>query len=459
MAVRKNEQNTIAALSTPPGTGGIACVRISGDKAFEIASHVFNSKKPFNEIPSHSVTYGRVVNGQGETLDEVLLLKMKGPRTYTKEDVVEIHCHGGPVVTSSILALLYKSGAEPAEPGEFTKRAFLNGRLDLTQAEAVMDIINSKTAKSEKSAAIQLEGKTGKQVSEIRESIIGLLSEIGLSIDYPEYEDEAVSVGQAVEKAIEIKEKTEKLIENFDTGKILREGLNVAVIGPPNAGKSTFINKITGEEKAIVTHIPGTTRDVLEIQFSIKGFPVVLHDTAGIRKTDDLIEKLGIEKTMLAKDKSEILIAVLDASRGLDGETRNIIENSPSGKTVFAINKTDAASGEEIKESLGEGARVVECSFISEKGIDEIIENLYDMMGSGSHDVKDITVTNERHKMHIDKALEALKSAIETGGSLGVLDLMSVELTDAADQLGMITGENAGEDVINLIFSRFCVGK
>lgn len=450
--------DTIAAVSTPPGTGGISCIRISGEKAFEIASRVFKCSGNFKTLKSHSVTLGKIVNSSGDILDEVLLLKMKNPRSYTREDVIEIHCHGGSTVTGNILELLFLNGAVPAEPGEFTKRAFLNGRIDLSQAEAVMDLINSKTKKSEKSAVLQLEGRTGTKIKNVRRDIINLLAHMAVSIDYPEYEDDKISMKEAVNEIYLIKSKLIKLIENYDTGRILREGLNVAVLGPPNAGKSTFINKVTGEEKAIVTHIPGTTRDVLEIQFSLKGYPIVLHDTAGIRKTDDFIEKIGIEKSLKIKDKSELIILILDAQRGLDEETKDLIDNCEKSITIFVVNKTDLSDGEDIIRYTKD-KKIIKGILSKDQGTDEILDAVYGHIEKGSLDIKDIAVTNARHKLHIDKALESIERAVETGLGEGFLDLMSLDMTIAAEELGKITGESAGEDIITNIFERFCVGK
>ena len=454
----KDFETTIAAVSTPPGNGGISSIRISGKDTFGIVSRILECRGNFMEKASHTITYGKITNNKGKHVDEVLVLKMNAPETYTREDVAEIQCHGNPVIVSSILELLYKEGALPAQPGEFTKRAFMNGRLDLSQAEAVMDVINSSTEKSEKSALRQLEGRTGSKIKEIRGELIDLLSHIGVTMDYPEYEEEAISMDNAVKSAGIIKEKLIDLIQNFDTGKILREGLDVAVIGPPNAGKSTFINSITGEEKAIVTHIPGTTRDVLEIHFSLKGFPVVLHDTAGIRETDDYIEKIGIEKSRQTMDRSHVVIMVLDAIRGLDTETVNLLKDSDSDNTIYAINKTDVRPADEIKNSI-ESENVIECSFINDFGTEEIINAIHKYISKPGIDIDSIAVTNQRHKKHIDEAILHLSDAIETGGKNGFLDLISIDLTHAAEELGKITGENAGEDVIENIFRNFCVGK
>ena len=450
--------DTIAAVSTPPGIGGISCIRISGEKAFKIAEQVFSCSKKFKDIKSHTVTYGKIINRDKELLDEVILLKMKKPKTYTRENVVEIHCHGGSVVTRNVLELLFSEGAIPAQPGEFTKRAFLNGRIDLSQAEAVMDLINSKTQKSEKSAIMQLEGRTGSEIKKIRQMTIELLSHIAISIDYPEYEDDKITMEEVSEEVVSIKSDLLKLIENFDTGRILREGLNVAVLGPPNAGKSTFINKVTGEEKAIVTHIPGTTRDVLEIQFSLKGYPIVLHDTAGIRKTDDFIERIGIEKSLKVKEKSELIILVLDAERGLDNETKSLIDQSDKSETIFVINKTDIKDGVEIGRYIG-NENIIKGILSNDFGTSDILDAIQARIEKGNISISDIAVTNARHKLHIDAALLSLEKAIETGMNNGFLDLMAVDLNIVAEELGKITGENTGEDIIKTIFERFCVGK
>jgi tRNA modification GTPase len=452
------KNTTIAAVSTPPGTGGISSIRLSGSDAFNIASSIFSFNGNFSEISSHTVTYGRIVGKNIETIDEVLLLKMKAPSTYTREDVVEIQCHGNAVVVARILEMLYSKGALPAQPGEFTKRAFMNGRIDLSQAEAVMDVINSTTEQSKKSALRQLEGAVGSKVNEIRREIIHLLSHIGVSIDYPEYEDEAISLKSALDQVELIKDKLEILIENYDTGKLLREGVDVAVIGPPNAGKSTFINKVTGQEKSIVTHIPGTTRDVLEIHFSLKGFPIVLHDTAGIRETEDLIEKIGIEKTLETRDRSQIIVVVLDALRGLDKETKKIIDATSPEKTIYAINKTDIGKDDVIHEYL-DGNKCIYCSFINGKGVSEVLDLIYSHIMKEGLENGDIAITNSRHKLHIDNALLSISDALKTGIENGYIDVISIDLSHAAEELGKITGETAGEDIIENIFRNFCVGK
>lgn len=454
----EEKHTTIAAVSTPPGSGGISSVRISGNNAFKAVSTIFRCKKNFIDIDSHTITYGKIVNKDEKTIDEVLVLKMKAPATYTREDVVEIQCHGNSVIVSDILNGLFNQGVLPAQPGQFTKRAFMNGRIDLSQAEAVMDVINSTTKKSERSAIKQLEGRTGARIKEIRKLIIELLSHISVTIDYPEYEDEAISLDKAMIQTEKIKTEIQNLINNFETGKILREGLDVAVIGPPNAGKSTFINSVTGEEKAIVTHIPGTTRDVLEIHFSLKGFHIVLHDTAGIRKTDDFIEKIGIKKSKQTRDKSQVVVMVLDAVRGLDKETKSLIDESDSEKTIYAVNKTDAGDFFPFKDYIRD-VDVIGCSFLNNRGTDEVLEAIYSKISKPGIETEGIAVTNQRHKMHIDNALKHIEEAIKAGGENGFLDILSIDLTYSAEELGKITGESAGEDIIENIFKNFCVGK
>ncbi|MFA5340748.1 MAG: tRNA uridine-5-carboxymethylaminomethyl(34) synthesis GTPase MnmE [Clostridia bacterium] len=458
-------EHTIAAISTPIGAGGISVIRISGISAFSIASSMFKSKVSFDDIKSHTVTYGIIHDKEGNTVDHVLLLKMKAPKTYTKEDTIEIHCHGGIYVTKKILALTYTNGAIPAQPGEFTKRAFINGSIDLMEAEAVMDLINSEAESSYKEAVSQLKGEKSIQIKSIRNELIDLISHIMVIMDYPEYDVEKITVNQAKEKASEITNKLRKLIEDFENRRIIREGLNVAVIGDVNVGKSTFINRACGQNRVIVTDIAGTTRDVVEVKIDVKGLCVTLKDTAGIRSTDNEIEKIGIEKSKEAIEESDAVIYIADINRPYKDEMFNYIKDMD--KAICVLNKTDLLLKEErdkhieimeteLKKIFKD--RIIACSLDKldkKEGINEIFDKLLEMVNKGNIGQKDSAITNERHKKHISDAIQYLENTKE--GSF--IDMLSVDLTCAAEELGKITGETATADIVDRIFEKFCIGK
>ena len=454
-------EHTISAISTPIGVGGISVIRISGHNAFSVAKGMFKSKTPFDKIKSLTVTYGKIHDKKGNTLDNVLLLKMKAPKTYTKEDSVEIHCHGGIYITKKILELTYENGALPAQPGEFTKRAFINGSIDLMEAEAVMDLISAEAEDSYKDALAQLKGEKSLEIKKIRSELIDLISHIMVIMDYPEYDIEKLTVEQAKKQACSIKKQLKELIEDFDNRRIIREGLNVAVVGDVNVGKSTFINRACGQNRVIVTDIAGTTRDVIEVKIDVKGLCVTLKDTAGIRTTEDEIEKIGIEKSKEAIEQADAVIYIADINRPKKDEIFNYIKNLD--KTICVLNKTDLITENEREQHISNiekdlqktfKDRIISCSLDKKEGINEIFDKLLDMVDAGSIRQGTSIITNARHRKHILDSIEFLEN-VEQGS---YIDMLSVDLTCAADELGKITGETASSDIVDRIFQKFCVG-
>jgi len=475
----KNE-DTIAAISTPFGSGGIGIIRISGDKAFEIAEKVFRGKKKIKDMKSHTINYGKIIDpSDNSVIDEVLLSKMNKPYTYTREDVVEINCHSGPVVLKKILELLIKTGARLAEPGEFTKRAFLNGRIDLSQAEAVMDIINAKTFKSSKVALQQLEGRLSHKIKEIRNELIELIAKIEVTLDYPEEDVYKIQEEEVYFSLKKLKIKLKELLESFDKGKILREGISIVIAGRPNVGKSSLLNELTGYNRAIVTEIPGTTRDIIEEYININGIPVRLIDTAGIRETRDVVEKIGVGLTKEAINKADLVIMMLDYSEGLTDEDIEILKTIREKKKIILINKIDLAENtdkydtddsidSEIDSKLMEllelnipnSTRIIKTSMIKGIGLNELEEEIARMfLGGEIESTADAMVTNIRHAELIQKTLENIEYAISAYENQIPLDCMTVDIRNAVYHLGEITGESVSEEIINEIFSRFCLGK
>lgn len=455
--------DTIAAISTPYGTGGIGIIRISGDRAFEITAGIFECNKPFDRIKSHTLTYGRIFDpASGATVDEALVSKMEKPRTFTREDVVEINCHGGPMVLKNILSLVIGRGARPAEPGEFTKRAFLNGRLDLAQAEAVIDLINSKTGEGSRAAAAQLEGRLSAEIGSVRRKLIQLISHIEVTVDYPEHDIEEITGKQAYEDVLEAGEKLHKIIDSFNRGRIIREGIGAVIAGKPNAGKSSLFNELAGSSRAIVTEIPGTTRDILEEYLNIRGIPVKVLDTAGIRGTSDPVERIGVEKAEKALSEADLAIMVLDADTGFEPEDEEILKKLEGKTKIFIINKTDLADVNAVAdiEKRLSGGGILKTSLLKGGGTEELeaeIEKLF--MKGEINGNSEVLVTNVRHKALLDRAAASLKAAAYTYESGMPLDMITIDIKDAADYLGQITGESVSEDVIKEIFSRFCIGK
>ncbi len=457
--------NTIAAISTPVGAGGIAIVRMSGKDSISILEKVF---KPFGgkkvaDLKSHTVTYGHIVDDE-KIIDEVLVIFMKGPKSYTREDVVEINCHGGIKVVKSVLNTLIKYGADMAMPGEFTKRAFLNGRIDLSQAEAVIDLINAKTELSERASINRLEGRLSQRVKDIREEILTVTAHIEANIDYPEHEDETMTYKMVTEKTGEAIKKVSHLIDTADIGKIIKEGIKTVIIGKPNVGKSSLMNCLIDEDRAIVTDIPGTTRDILEEHINIKGVPLNIIDTAGIRDTDDVIEKIGVEKSLEYAKIADFIFLVLDGSKELTDEDTEIFEfiKENSKKAVVLINKSDLEQNidkNRIFEYIDK-EYVLTVSVKNNYGIDELFEKIKDLFFNGEIDVDDeAIVSNERNKASLIKAKKSLENVLDTIDNKMPEDFLSMDLMQAYVYLGEIIGETVDEDVIDKIFSEFCLGK
>lgn len=456
--------STIAAISTAPGIGGIGIVRMSGEQAFTILEKIFKSKNELNidQIKGYTIKYGHIVDGN-ETIDEVLVSFFKAPNSYTTENLCEISSHGGTYVVKKILETCLKNGAILAEPGEFTKRAFLNGRIDLSQAEAVIDIINAKTQKEAKTSINQLEGFLSKQINEIRELLMSIMVDIEVSIDYPEYDIEEVSNKKAYQILQEVRNKLESLSQSFDSGKIIKEGIKVALIGKPNAGKSSLLNAILKEERAIVTDVEGTTRDTIEESVSVEGIPIHIIDTAGIRNTDNKIEKIGIEKSRKMADEADLVIAIFDASKELDGEDEEILDLLKNKKSIVVLNKIDLPERkitvETIKEKTGK-EEIVEISAKEYLGIEKIYNEIAKMFELNEINLDNSAIiTNIRHKEIILNAIKETKKAQEVISQNMPIDIIGIYIKDIMEALGKITGESVSDEIIKEIFSKFCLGK
>lgn len=455
-------QETIAAISTAMSGSGIGIVRISGEDAFEIIQKIYRNKsgKILAEQKSHTIHYGYIVDGE-ETIDEVLVLLMKGPHSYTGEDTVEIDCHGGIYVVRRVLETAIKYGARPAEPGEYTKRAFLNGRIDLSQAEAVMDVIEAKNEYALKSSVSQLRGSVQEKISEIREEILYHTAFIESALDDPEH----ISVdgyGETLFQSVtEQREKLKKLLNSADNGRILKEGVRTVIVGKPNAGKSSLLNLLVGEERAIVTDIAGTTRDILEEHINLQGLSLHIIDTAGIRDTKDVVEKIGVDKAKSQANEADLIIYVVDASLPLDENDFAIMEMIQDKKAIILLNKTDlemVTTRAVLAEHLDKP--MIEISAKEETGIQKLEETVTEMFFQGEISFNDeIYITNVRQKTALQDAYTSLGRVITSIENQMPEDFYSIDLMDAYETLGMITGETVGEDLVNEIFSKFCMGK
>ena len=458
--------DTIAAISTPMGEGAIAIVRLSGDQAVEIADHVFRgaNKKQLAEVDSHTIHYGKLIDPISEEIaEEVMVSVMRAPRTFTREDVVEINCHGGLVSVNRVLELVLGAGAKLAEPGEFTKRAFLNGRIDLSQAEAVMDLIRAKTDRAMNVALGQMEGRLSKLVEDLRQQIVETVAHVEVNIDYPEYDDvEEMTHRMLIEKAEHIKQELELLLQTSQQGKILREGLSTVIIGRPNVGKSSLLNSLVQENKAIVTDIPGTTRDVIEEYVSIRGVPLRLVDTAGIRETEDIVERIGVERSRQVLKEADLILLVLNSSEPFSPEDKQLFAAVEGMDVIVIANKTDLPQELNLDEvrKVSKEHPIVTTSLLEEEGIADLEEMIAKLFFKGQLEAQDMTyISNTRHIALIKDALQSINEVLE-GIEMDVpIDIIQIDLTRTWELLGEIIGDTVQESLINQLFSQFCLGK
>ena len=453
--------STIAAISTATGQGGIGIIRMSGEKCFDVLNKIFIPKNK-EEIKGYHIKYGHILNTETkENIDEVLVSYFKSPYSYTTENMCEINSHGGYEVEREILEECLKNGAVLAEPGEFTKRAFINGRIDLSQAEAVMDIINSKTENERKAAENQLEGSLSKKIKEIQSLLLDVMANIEASIDYPEYDVEETTNEKLIEVLNKVEKKLRDLQESYKNGKIIKDGIKTAIIGKPNVGKSSLLNLMLHEERAIVSDIKGTTRDTIEEYINLKGIPLKIIDTAGIRNTSDEIEKIGVKKSINIINQADLIISIFDDSQPLDLEDNEVLELIKNKKAIILINKTDLKKNCINYEDLCKKNKyVIKFSAKTEDGLKELYQCIVDMFKINEIEINNgETITNMRQKNHIDNALKAVKEAYHIVKSNLPIDIESICIREILEEIGSITGENISEDIINEIFAKFCLGK
>ncbi|KAA0762447.1 tRNA uridine-5-carboxymethylaminomethyl(34) synthesis GTPase MnmE [Bacillus sp. SH5-2] len=457
------EFDTIAAISTALGEGAIAIVRVSGDDAVEKVNRIFKGKD-LTEVPSHTIHYGHIVDlDTNQVIEEVMVSIMRAPRTFTRENIVEINCHGGLVSVNKVLQLILAQGVRLAEPGEFTKRAFLNGRIDLSQAEAVMDLIRAKTDRAMNVAINQMEGRLSKLIGRLRQEILETLAHVEVNIDYPEYDDvEEMTHNILIEKATYVRTEIAKILETSKQGKILREGIATAIIGRPNVGKSSLLNSLVQEKKAIVTDIAGTTRDVIEEYVNVRGVPLKLIDTAGIRETEDVVERIGVERSKEMMSQADLVLVVVNYSEALTSEDEDLFRAVQGKDFIVIVNKTDlpqAIDMERVTE-LSAGNRVITTSLIEEQGIDELEKAIAELFFEGTIDSADMTyVSNARHIGLLTQAGKTIGDAIEAIENGVPIDMVQIDLTRTWEILGEITGDTVHESLIDQLFSQFCLGK
>ena len=453
--------DTIAAISTATGNGGIGIIRMSGKECFQILNKIFKPINANEEINGYTMKYGHIIDENNNIIDEVLVSYFKAPKSYTTENMCEINSHGGFIVERRILEECLKNGAIMAEPGEFTKRAFLNGRIDLIQAESVIDLINSKSEKEAKASISQLEGNLSRNINEIKGKLLDLMADVEASIDYPEYDIEEVTNNKILSVINVIKVKLEKLSSSFKNGKVLREGIKTAIVGKPNAGKSSLLNNILNEERAIVSDKKGTTRDTIEEFVTINGISLKLIDTAGIRNTTDEIEKIGVEKSKKIIDDAELVIAIFDGSQALENEDYEILNLIGNKNAILLVNKMDIVDGSLVINELQKYNKdIIKISAKTGNGVENLYDRIYEMYKINDIELDDGEIlTNIRHKGQIDEAIKSINAVKDTIDNHMPVDIIEIYLKQVLTDLGKITGDDISEDIINEIFSKFCLGK
>ncbi|HDB0471077.1 TPA: tRNA uridine-5-carboxymethylaminomethyl(34) synthesis GTPase MnmE [Staphylococcus aureus] len=456
--------DTITSISTPMGEGAIGIVRLSGPQAVEIADKLYKGKHLLNDVPSHTINYGHIIDPESkEVIEEVMVSVLRAPKTFTREDIIEINCHGGILTINRVLELTMTYGARMAEPGEFTKRAFLNGRIDLSQAEAVMDFIRSKTDRASKVAMNQIEGRLSDLIKKQRQSILEILAQVEVNIDYPEYDDvEDATTEFLLEQSKEIKQEINRLLDTGAQGKIMREGLSTVIVGKPNVGKSSMLNNLIQDNKAIVTEVAGTTRDVLEEYVNVRGVPLRLVDTAGIRETEDIVEKIGVERSRKALSQADLILFVLNNNEALTQEDYTLYEVVKNEDVIVIVNKMDLEQNidiNEVKNMIGD-TPLIQTSMLKQEGIDELEIQIRDLFFGGEVQNQDMTyVSNSRHISLLKQARQTIQDAIDAAESGVPMDMVQIDLTRTWEILGEIIGETASDELIDQLFSQFCLGK
>ncbi|HCT4627335.1 TPA: tRNA uridine-5-carboxymethylaminomethyl(34) synthesis GTPase MnmE [Staphylococcus aureus] len=456
--------DTITSISTPMGEGAIGIVRLSGPQAVEIADKLYKGKHLLNDVPSHTINYGHIIDPESkEVVEEVMVSVLRAPKTFTREDIIEINCHGGILTINRVLELTMTYGARMAEPGEFTKRAFLNGRIDLSQAEAVMDFIRSKTDRASKVAMNQIEGRLSDLIKKQRQSILEILAQVEVNIDYPEYDDvEDATTEFLLEQSKEIKQEINRLLDTGAQGKIMREGLSTVIVGKPNVGKSSMLNNLIQDNKAIVTEVAGTTRDVLEEYVNVRGVPLRLVDTAGIRETEDIVEKIGVERSRKALSQADLILFVLNNNEALAQEDYTLYEVVKNEDVIVIVNKMDLEQNidiNEVKDMIGD-TPLIQTSMLKQEGIDELEIQIRDLFFGGEVQNQDMTyVSNSRHISLLKQARQTIQDAIDAAESGVPMDMVQIDLTRTWEILGEIIGETASDELIDQLFSQFCLGK